>query len=301
MAAIEQAPSRGHWRVWLMAARPRTLPVAVAPVVVGTAVAAADGSMRTGPALAALLGALLLQIASNLANDLFDHERGADTAERIGPARVSQLGLMAPSRMRAGIALVLLAAAAVGLYLTAVAGWPVVAAGVASIIAALAYSGGPWPFGYKGLGDVAVFAFFGVVAVTGTYYVQALTLSAEALACSLAVGSLATAILVVNNVRDIDTDRAAGKMTLAVRLGPRRGRWEYVALIGFAYALLPCLLALGGRSAWVLLPLLTLPMALRLLRTVVARSDGPALNAALAGTAQLTLWYSLLLALGWVM
>lgn len=301
MAALDQTPVRGEWRVWLMAARPRTLPVAVAPVVVGTAVAAADGGLRGGPALAALSGALLLQIASNLANDLFDHERGADTAERIGPARVSQLGLLDPARMRLGIALVLLLALAVGGYLAAVAGWPVVVTGLVSIAAALAYTGGPWPFGYRGLGDLAVFVFFGVVAVVGTYYVQTLRFSAGAFAASAAVGCLATAILVVNNVRDIDTDRVAGKMTLAVRLGPRWGRREYYALMGAAYALLPVYWLWVGRSPWVLLPLLTLPLALRLLGTVAVRSDGPALNGALAGTAQLTLLFSLLLALGWVM
>ncbi len=288
------------WRAWMLAARPRTLPVAVAPVAVGTAVAVAEGRASALPALAALLGALLLQVASNFANDLFDYERGADTEARIGPPRASQLGLLTSGQMKAGIAAVLAAAVAVGLYLFAVAGWPVVAVGLLSMAAALAYTGGPWPFGYRGLGDPAVFLFFGVIAVVGTHYVQSLVFSPQALVASLPVGALATAILVVNNVRDIDTDRMAGKRTLAVRLGRRGGRAEYACLLGAAYALLPLQWLLCGRSLWLLAPLLTLPMALSLTRTVCRQTDGPALNAALAGTAQLTLFFSLLLAAGWL-
>jgi len=284
-----------------MAARLRTLPVAVAPVVVGTAVAAGEGAMRPGPAAAALAGALLLQIASNFANDLFDHERGADTETRIGPPRASQLGLLSGGQMRAGIALVLAAAAAVGLYLTAVAGWPILAVGALSIVAAVTYTGGPWPFGYKGWGDPAVFLFFGVIAVVGTHYVQSLRFSMAALVASFSVGALATAILVVNNVRDIDTDRAAGKKTLAVRLGRQGARIEYGLLLGVAYALLPLHMELFDRSLWVMLPVATFPMALGFLRTVQREADGPALNEALAGTAKLTLFFSLFFAVGWLL
>lgn len=285
---------------WWIAARPRTLPVSLAPVVVGTAVAIGEGRARAGPALAAALGALLLQLASNFANDLFDFEKGTDTAERIGPARAAQLGLLTPGAIRAGIALSLAAAVLVGLYLVHVAGWPVVLVGVLSIGAALAYSGGPWPFGYKGLGDLAVFVFFGPLAVAGTHYVQALALSPAALFASVPVGCLATAILVVNNVRDIETDRATGKRTLAVRLGREGARAEYAVLLTVAFLALPCFWLGLSRSVFVLLPLVLLPRAGSLLRTVKTRTDGPALNEALAKTAQLALAYAVLLAAGWL-
>jgi 1,4-dihydroxy-2-naphthoate octaprenyltransferase len=275
--------------------------VAVAPVVVGTAVAVSAGQARLGPAVAAGLGALCLQLASNLANDLFDFERGADGADRIGPARASQLGLLDSTEMWRGMALVLGVSVLIGLYLWAVAGWPVVAVGIVSILAALAYTGGPWPFGYKGLGDPAVFFFFGVVAVTGTYYVQALAWSTDAFLVSWPVGALATAILVVNNVRDIDSDTRADKRTLAVRWGRRFGILEYASLMGLAYGLLPFFWFGLGRSVFVLLPLLSLPRALKLYRTLAQEVDGPPLNAALAGTAQLSLVFSLLLALGWIL
>ena len=284
-----------------MAARPRTLPVSVAPVVVGTAVAWAEGAARLGPALAALVGALLLQLASNFANDLFDHAKGADTAERIGPPRVMQQGLMSAGELWAGIVVVLLLAAGVGLYLASVAGWPVIAIGVASIVAALAYTGGPYPLGYHGLGEVAVFVFFGLVAVTGTHYVQSGVFSWAAFVASWPVGLLATAILVVNNVRDVDTDRSAGKRTLAVRMGREGGRNEYATLVTGAYALLLVPWLALDASPWVLLPVVTLPLALRRIRTVQTEVDGPSLNEALAGTAQLTLLFSLASAMGWLL
>jgi len=282
---------------WWAAARPRTLLAAVGPVAVGTAAAQAAGRARAGPALAALLGALLLQLISNFANDLFDFEKGVDTPERVGPTRATQAGWLTPAQMRRGIAAAILAAVAVGIYLAAVGGWPVVAIGIASIAAALAYTGGPRPFGYHGLGDPAVFLFFGVVAVVGTEYVQSLRLSGLALAASVPVGALATAILVVNNLRDIDTDARAGKRTLAVRLGRRGTRLEYQALLGLAYggvALLP-LAGAGGPALW--LPWASLPLALRL-RRVVLESEGARLDEALAGTARLGLVFSLALAVG---
>jgi 1,4-dihydroxy-2-naphthoate octaprenyltransferase len=299
MVTLEPAPV-GNFQAWLLAARPRTLPVAVAPVLVGSAVAAAGDGARLGPALAALSGALLLQITSNLANDVFDYEHGADGDDRIGPPRACQMGWLSPHQMRLGILVVLLLALVIGVYLTAVAGWPVVVAGGLSIGAALTYTGGPWPFGYKGLGEVAVFLFFGVVAVVGTDYVQTLRWSWPALGASCSVGVLAAAILVVNNLRDIDSDRAAGKITLAVRLGVRGARWEYNTLLGIAYAAPWVYWLLLGCSGWVMLPLLTLPMAIRLIRTVNHCRDGEALNTALAETARLTLLFSALLALGWL-
>ncbi len=294
----DDATRPGRLAIWLMAARPRTLPVSVAPVVVGTAVAWAEGVARLGPALAAFAGALLLQLASNFANDLFDHEKGADTAERIGPPRVMQQGLMTARELWVGIGVVLALAVAVGLYLTWVAGWPVVAIGVVSIIAALAYTGGPYPLGYNGLGDLAVFVFFGLVAVTGTYYVQAGAFSMSAFVASWPVGLLATAILVVNNVRDVDSDRKTGKRTLVVRMGREGGRNEYALLVTLAYALLLVPWLAFDASPWVLLPVVTLPLAIRGIRVVQTEVEGPALNEALAGTAQLTLLFSLAFAVG---
>lgn len=303
MAAVGQhaAAAASRWRVWLLAARPRTLPVAVAPVLVGTSLAAADGAARWAPAAAALLGALLLQIGANLANDLFDHEKGADGPDRVGPPRALQQGLVGTAQMRRAIAVVFGAAIGVGAYLVAVGGWPIAVVGLLSVAAALAYTGGPFPFGYKGLGDVAVFAFFGLVAVGGTYYLQVGALTAAAVGAALPVGALATAILVVNNLRDIDTDARVGKRTLAVRIGPRATRIQYNGLLVCAYSLLPIFWLAGGTSPWVLLPLATLPLALRLAATVTRATGGPALNAALAGTAQLCLAFSLLFALGWLL
>lgn len=292
-------PRPEGWRVWWVAARPRTLPVAVGPVAVGTAVAAGEGEARALPALAALAGALLLQIASNLANDLFDFEKGADADDRIGPARAAQSGWLSPTEMRWGIGFVLALAVGVGLYLVSVAGWVLVAVGVFSIVAALAYTGGPWPFGYKGWGDPAVFLFFGFVAVMGTYFVQVGHLGFDAALASVPVGALATAILVVNNVRDIESDRRAGKRTLAVRLGRRAGVAEYAGLFVLAYGSLPAFIFVSGRSAWVLLPWLTLPRALSLYRTLRDEVSGPVLNRTLAATAQLGFFFCLLLSAGW--
>ena len=302
MATLETATvGRGGFGAWWLAARPRTLPVSAAPVVVGTALAFADGSARALPAAAALAGALLLQIGANFANDLFDFEKGADTDARLGPPRAVQQGLPSPAQMRAGTIAAFAAAFAVGIYLVAVAGWPVVAIGLLSIAAGVAYTGGPYPLGYHGLGDVTVFLFFGIVAVSGTYYVQALALTASAVAASLPVGALATAILVVNNVRDIETDAVAGKRTLAVAIGRRASRFEYAALLILPYAFLPAAHHSLGAPLSVFLPLLTLPVALRLIRTVATQVDGPSLNEALEGTAKLGLGFCVLLATGWVL
>ncbi len=298
-AALPHPVSISTPGAWLLAARPKTLLVALGPVAVGTAVAASEGGARIAVACAALLGAVLLQLGSNFANDVFDHEKGADTEDRVGPPRATQLGLLSPAQMRQGMFVVFILATCVGIFLTSVAGWPVVAIGVLSIVAAVTYTGGPWPFGYHGLGDPAVFLFFGVIAVMGTEFVQTLQLSRAALVASLPVGALATATLVVNNVRDRETDIVAGKRTLAVRLGPVVGRLEYALLVAFAYWMLPVFWLVWERSFWIWLPILTLPRACALANRVYCSTDGPMLNQALAGTAQLGLFYSLLLALGW--
>ena len=284
-----------------MAIRPKTLPAAVAPVVVGMALAGADGAFAPLPAVATLAGAVLIQIGSNLANDYSDYVKGVDTEGRKGPTRVAQSGLISLPRLRLGILLTFTLAALVGLYLVLVGGWPILVVGIAAILAALAYTGGPFPFGYHGLGDLFVFIFFGLAAVCGTYYVQALTLSTKVIIAAVPMGALTTAILVVNNLRDIDTDRQTGKRTLAVLVGASATRTEYVILLVVSY-LVPLLFWLAGWStAWVLLAWLTLPLAARLVRTLYATSEGPALNKALAGTTNLDLLFGILFAAGLVL
>jgi 1,4-dihydroxy-2-naphthoate octaprenyltransferase len=282
---------------WIMAIRPATLPAAVTPVLVGTAAAFAVGQARWGPALAALLGALLLQIGANLANDLFDFEKGADTEHRLGPTRVVQAGLLSPQAVRGATIGTFLLAAAVGLYLVWVAGWPVVAIGLLSITAAVAYTGGPYPLGYNGLGDLAVFVFFGLVAVCGTAYVQAGTVPALAWLAAIPVGTLVTAILVVNNVRDLPTDAAAGKRTLAVRFGRPAALAEYAVLLLAAYLIPAGLFFSGLLDAWVLLPFLTAPLAVDLTRRVF-EDRGRALNRSLGRTARLAVLFGALFAAG---
>ena len=282
---------------WILASRPRTLFAAAAPVVVGTAIAIRDGGFALLPALAALSGALLLQVGSNLANDVFDYQRGADAPDRVGPLRVTQAGLLTPAQVLRGMWIIFALSLIPGLYLAARGGWPVVAIGVSAIAAAILYTGGPLPYGYQGLGEIFVFVFFGVVAVSGTYYVQTGTLTWLVIAASIPIGLLTSAILGVNNLRDIGPDRAAGKITLAVRLGMRGARIEYLLLVGLAFAAPPALFAAGLASAWVMLAWLSVPLAERQARIIVTQS-GAALNNALAGTALLTFVFSLLFAAG---
>ncbi len=281
---------------WIAAVRPATLPAAVAPVLVGGA-AAADDNFRGGVFIATMAAALLLQIGANFANDVFDFERGADTAERLGPTRVTQAGLIAPEHVRLAALLVFVSAAAIGVYLLFVGGWPILAVGVAAIVAGIAYTGGPWPFGYHGLGDAMVFIFFGLVAVTGTYYLQTDSIDAVAIVAAVPVGMTVTAILVVNNLRDIETDRAAGKRTLAVLIGAPATRAQYALLTLGPYACLPALLRTAA-GAWVFLALLSLPLALLLNRSVLGGAAGRALNPILQRTGQLHFLFGALLAAG---
>jgi len=283
-----------------MAARPRTLPAAIAPVLVGSAAAVEwIGELpRVGAFFAALLGSIFIQIGTNLANDYSDAKRGADTVDRLGPVRVTSAGLVAPQRVLAATWIAFGIAVACGVYLTAVAGIVILLIGAVSIAAGVLYTGGPRPYGYAGLGEVFVFLFFGLVAVNGSYYVQVEQLDALPLGLSIAVGFLATAILVVNNVRDIETDRRAGKMTLAVRMGRREAVRLYRMLVLGAYLVLPIALVGGGGSLLPLIGLLSLPLAVPPLRTLANRSDGPALNAALAQTGALLAAFSLLVSAG---
>jgi 1,4-dihydroxy-2-naphthoate octaprenyltransferase len=290
-------------RIWLMAARPRTLPAAVAPVLVGTAAAVewAGELPRVGAFIAALAGSVLIQIGTNLANDYSDARRGADTADRLGPVRVTSTGLVAPQRVLVATWVAFGAAIACGIYLAAVAGVVILAIGAVSIAAGILYTGGPRPYGYAGLGEPFVFLFFGLVAVNGSYYVQVESLNALPLGLSISVGFLATAILVVNNVRDLETDRRAGKTTLAVRAGRDNAVSLYRLLVLGAYAVLPIAL-LGAEAS--LLPLIafaSLPLAIPPIRTVSTRRDGPSLNRALAGTGAVLGIFSLLVSAGLVL
>jgi 1,4-dihydroxy-2-naphthoate polyprenyltransferase len=282
-----------------MAARPRTLPAAVAPVLVGTAAAVlVSDRLRGGAFVAALIGSVFIQIGTNLANDYSDARRGADDVDRLGPVRVTARGLVAPRRVLIATWVAFGVAVAAGIYLATVAGAVILAVGAASIAAGLLYTGGPRPYGYAGLGEAFVFVFFGLVAVNGSYYVQVERIDSMAFALSILVGLLATAILVVNNVRDIETDRRVGKHTLAVRIGRLQARRLYALLLAASFIGLPIALAATDGPAWGLLALLALPLAPPLVRTVGTHTDGPALNAALAGTGTLLAAYSLLLSGG---
>jgi 1,4-dihydroxy-2-naphthoate polyprenyltransferase len=287
-------------RIWLMAARPRTLPAAIAPVLVGTAAAVEwVGELpRPGAFLAALAGSIFIQIGTNLANDYSDAQRGADTADRLGPVRVTSAGLVAPRRVLVATWVAFAIAVACGLYLAAVAGIVILLIGAVSIAAGVLYTGGPRPYGYAGLGEVFVFLFFGLVAVNGSYYVQVEELDALPLGLSISIGFLATAILVVNNVRDIETDRRAGKTTLAVRVGRGQAVLLYRLLVLGAFAVLPIALFGGEGSLLPLIGLAAIPVAIPPLRAMGARTHGPSLNAALAATGALLGAFSLLVALG---
>jgi len=287
-------------RIWLMAARPRTLPAAVAPVLVGTALAATQGTFKPLTFVAAMLGALFIQVGTNLTNDYSDARRGADTEDRLGPVRVTAGGLVPPRQVLRATYVAFGAAVLAGAYLIATAGWELLLVGAASILAGVLYTGGPRPYGYEGLGEVFVFLFFGVVAVAGSYFAQTEALTWEALVLAVPVGLLAAAILVVNNVRDLETDRRAGKRTLAVRLGRSRARGLYGGMVYVAFLTAPLAWALGGEelSAWLLLPLLALPAAVPIVRLVRNRTDGPALNGALARTGMLQLAFCTLLSAG---
>jgi len=287
-------------RIWIMAARVRTLPAAIAPVLVGTATAVyvAGELPRVGGFFAALLGSVFIQIGTNLANDYSDARRGADTTDRLGPVRVTSSGLVAPQRVLVATWVAFGVAVACGIYLATLAGAVILLIGALSIAAGVLYTGGPRPYGYAGLGEVFVFLFFGLVAVNGSYYVQVERIDSLAFGLSVAVGMLSTAILVVNNVRDIETDRRAGKQTLAVRLGRTQTRKLYAGLVDGAYVVLLATLVIKGGPWWALLGLLSIPLPERPMRAVQTRTDGATLNAALAGTGVLLAAFSLLVSLG---
>jgi 1,4-dihydroxy-2-naphthoate octaprenyltransferase len=285
-------------RIWIMAARPKTLPLGIAPVLVGTALAGYLHIFHPLRFVAALLGSVFIQVGANLSNDYSDAHRGADTEDRLGPVRVTAGGLVPPRQVLIATYVTFGLAVLCGVYLIAVAGWQLLLIGVASIIAGVLYTGGPRPYGYEGLGEVFVFLFFGIAAVAGSYFAQVRDFSWESLVLSAPIGLIAAAVLVVNNTRDIDTDRRANKRTLAVRIGRERSRRTYAAMVLIAYpiALIPWLF--GPLTGWLLLPFLTLPLAAGVIRIVSTHSDGPSLNRALAKTGQLQLGFCVLLSVG---
>lgn len=283
---------------WLLAARPRTLPASVSPVLVGTALALREGRFDPLVFVATLAAAVLLQIGANFANDVFDYLKGADVA-RQGPLRVTQSGLLSPRQMLIGTTVVFALAAVVGLYLVIVGGWAILLIGLVSIACAIAYTAGPFPLAYRGLGDVFAFLFFGVVAVMGTYFLQSGRVTGLSFAASLPNALFATCIIVVNNLRDIESDRAARKRTLAVRIGERATRIQYIVMLTLAY-LVPLLLwASGAVQAWTgLIPWISAPIAFALARELWRTPRSPALNPLLARTARLNLIFSTLFSLG---
>jgi 1,4-dihydroxy-2-naphthoate octaprenyltransferase len=297
-------------RAWVMAARPQTLPAAAAPVAVGVGLALHEGRFAPLPALAALVGAALIQVGTNLANDYYDAVQGADTDDREGFTRVTASGLIEPATVKRAMWLTFAAAVLVGSYLVRVGGLPILVVGLLSVASGVAYTGGPYPLGYNGLGDPFVFVFFGLVAVAGTVYVQAAsavaglpllpppgTLPLDAVVAGVAPGALATNVLVVNNVRDREEDAATGKRTLAVRFGLRAARAEYVAMLAVAY-LVPVYFAATGYGAVALLPLLSLPVAALVARPVLTETTGAALNPALERTGQLLALHAVLFGVG---
>jgi len=298
-------------RAWVIAARPQTLPAAAAPVIVGVGLAVRDGVFTPLPALAAFVGAALIQIGTNFANDYYDAIQGADTDDREGFTRVVASGLIEPAEVKRAMWLTFAAAILVGTFLVYVGGVPILVVGLASVAAGIAYTGGPYPLGYHGLGDLFVFVFFGVIAVTGTYYVQAAalvgggfplwvpdgTVTLAAVIASLPVAAISTNILVVNNVRDVAEDAETGKRTLAVRFGYRFSRAQFLALLALAYLTPVWFFATGGGLA-PLLPLVTLPLAVGIARTVVTETGGEALNPALESTGKLLGAYAVAFAVG---
>lgn len=288
--------------VWLLAARPKTLWAGIAPVIIGMAMAYADGVFHAGAALAALLGSILIQIGTNYANDYFDFVKGTDTHERIGPMRATQAGLVTPAQMLAATVVVFGLAVLAGIYLVYRGGAPIVVIGVLSILCGVLYTGGPYPLGYLGLGDLFVLVFFGPVALAGTYYVQALNWDPASIVAGFAPGLFSVAILTVNNLRDRDTDVRTGKKTLAVRFGPAFARIEYLAALLVGAAVIPVLVCAMRGGHWAsCASLAVLPLAIPSVRRVWTANDGFSLNETLASTGKLLLLFSVLFSAGWVL
>jgi 1,4-dihydroxy-2-naphthoate octaprenyltransferase len=282
---------------WILGSRPKTLTAAIAPILIGVAIAIHEGQFLPLPALAALWCSIFIQVGTNYYNDFSDYVRGVDTAERLGPIRVTQAGLLSPGQVRSGAMIAFGLAGIAGLYLVVLWGWPVVLIGLGSILAGLAYTAGPSPLAYNGLGDLFTLIFFGYVATLGTVYVQLGEIPGLAWPAATGMGVVITALLVVNNVRDIETDQAAGRRTIPVRFGRKVGVIEFVLLLGIAMVM-PVVQWVGGEvSLWILLPWVTFPWAIHLSRCLW-EDRGKALNRTLAGSARYLLVYAALLSLG---
>lgn len=283
---------------WIMAARPATLPAAVGPVLIGTSSAWRDGEFAFLPFIVVLFCALAIQVGVNYANDLADAEKGADTEARIGPTRAVSAGMITAADMKRGIAVAFGLAALGGVYLIWYAGWPILVIGAVSIVAALGYTNGPIPYGYYGLGELFVFVFFGLVATAGTRYVFGPSVPAAVWTGGVVMGLLAAAILMANNVRDLETDRVAGKRTLAVMVGRDRARTLYVATVAAAFVIILFGSLVGWLPFMCLIALVVAPLTIPLIRTIRTETAGPPLIGVLKGTAQVQLFVGLLLALG---
>ena len=292
---------RSRIHVWLLASRPKTLPVAIAPIIIASAMAWADGGLHLGAVSVATVCALLITIGTNFCNDYADFARGADTEDRKGPLRVTQAGLIAPKQIRGATVLVFALATVLGIYLIYRGGWPVLLIGFVSILAGISYTAGPWPYGYRGLGDVSVLIFFGPVAVGGTYYVQTLAITPEVMIAGLAPGLLATAILTVNNIRDMEEDHIAGKNTLVVRFGRKFGTGFWASCVVIASLLPLGLVHFTDDHVWAGLAALILIPATRIYYGLVTVRDLSRLNPYLGQTALLLLGHSMLFALGWIL
>jgi 1,4-dihydroxy-2-naphthoate octaprenyltransferase len=282
---------------WFLASRPKTLPAAVMPVFVGTAIEIHDGVFFAPAAIVALICSVLIQIGTNFINDLYDYLKGSDKKERVGPVRVLASGLISVNEMKIGIAIVFGSAFLLGLYLVYISDWVIFIIGILSLIAGYAYTAGPYPLAYNGLGDIFVFIFFGFVGTIGTYYIQTLEITPFVFWSSIPVGALITNILVVNNYRDIDEDKVAGKRTLAVMYGGRFARMQYLIFMIISYAILLVVYFTFKQSVLVFLPLLTLPVAIKLIK-MIFKTTGKELNETLALTAKLSALYGLLFAVG---
>ena len=284
-----------------MACRPKTLPAAAAPVVIGAAMAYGDGVFHFLSASLCLLCALLIQIGTNLANDYFDFKKGADTAERIGPTRVTQAGLLSPQAVKRSFIFVFAAAIAASFYLVIRGGLPIVIIGVFSIVSGILYTAGPKPLGYIGLGELFVFIFFGPVAVAGTYYTQSLTWNNAAMLAGLGAGALSVSMLCVNNYRDISTDALTGKSTLAVRFGRGFAQCEYIGSILFATAIPVYLYLITKEHFKIVFVSSIILIAIPSIQVILTKTDGPSLNQVLGFTGKLLIIYSILFSLGWIL
>jgi len=285
-----------RYEAWKTAARIHTLPAAVVPVLVGSGVAYGDDVFRWGAFVWALVGALAIQVAANFANDASDARRGADSEDRLGPPRMVALGVISPRQMWVATWVAIAVAAVAGVFLTLIAGWIVLLIGVSSIVAMLGYVGGPAPYGYRGLGEVFVFVFFGLVATAGSRYVHNETAPLSAWLLAIPIGMLVTAILVVNNYRDIDTDRTAGKRTLAVIMGRERTRFFFATLVYGAFVAIAVFGVAGWTPVSSLFSCFLVPLGAIPVRIIYAKTDGPALVRALKGTARLHLWVGISIA-----